>query len=663
MKRSNQRKLRSQARTIVQQMTQLANREVPSEQETRQQQSISPIQPASQSFNQYNANTSFYSVSSVPIEDFNIVQTESLNLQSQSSDSSEHSSEDNYSSLIISHSGSSYYSFSRSSSLSLSRGNSFIGTESVYSANNRSRASSPFVISETSSGYNSEIIYHSAISSANQSYVSHDENSINGDSSSRSSDRDSCARQLSGVQLLESSAASVVQEESEKETGNENNNVRAHIEEINQHSEFFYHSLNRIKFILQEGLYFIIWMILSLYRIIIKYLFDPVRNKLTRLVNATRGRERITTISPRDANQNNNTNSTMTNSNIVIRAQPNLIKWLFSSAGLAVILIVLYRIPCNLTNIQNLELSKCISKIHNVFRQNGNLSNYSLESLNDDIEFDHNDLLIRDVVADQVKTVCAAEVQKRIPSQNYDLVRYRSNRVSDDDVVNMVRQEIRKAVEEMLYTYSQDKLNKADFALSTGGAKIISPLTSPTYEQWPTQWYKMAFAKLTGHGITRGKPPVTALQPDVHVGQCWPFAGQKGQLAVLLSRQIYVTAVTYDHVSKTIAMGTTSAPKEFEIWGFADDEQDKDNFDNEHSEHTNTVTSNNYPTDESDSNIYLHLYGKELKLGSSPNHLFFGRFVYDINGLPVQTFEVNRLNKPVKAIIMKSNFLKMESRF
>ncbi|PKC16198.1 hypothetical protein RhiirA5_267154 [Rhizophagus irregularis] len=189
----------------------------------------------------------------------------------------------------------------------------------------------------------------------------------------------------------------------------------------------------------------------------------------------------------------------------------------------------------------------------------------------------------------------------------------------------MVRQEIRKAVEEMLYTYSQDKLNKADFALSTGGAKIISPLTSPTYEQWPTQWYKMAFAKLTGHGITRGKPPVTALQPDVHVGQCWPFAGQKGQLAVLLSRQIYVTAVTYDHVSKTIAMGTTSAPKEFEIWGFADDEQDKDNFDNEH----------------------------KLKLGSSPNHLFFGRFVYDINGLPVQTFEVNRLNKPVKAIIMK----------
>ncbi|RIA88644.1 UNC-like C-terminal-domain-containing protein [Glomus cerebriforme] len=176
----------------------------------------------------------------------------------------------------------------------------------------------------------------------------------------------------------------------------------------------------------------------------------------------------------------------------------------------------------------------------------------------------------------------------------------------------------------MLYTYSQDKLNKADFALSTGGAKIISPLTSPTYEQWPKQLHKIAIAKLTGHGITRGKPPITALQPETHVGQCWPFAGQQGQLAVLLSRRIYVTAITYDHVSKTVAMGTTSAPKEFEVWAFIDDDNDS-----------------NKKTD--------------LKLGKSPNHLFLGRFTYDINGSPIQTFEVEKWNKPVRAIIMKVN--------
>ncbi|RIA89414.1 hypothetical protein C1645_772382 [Glomus cerebriforme] len=632
MKHSSQRKLRSQTRTIVQQMTQSVNREVSNERGTQQQSSISLIQPASQSFSQHSVNASFYSVSSVPIEDYNIVQTESLNLQSQLSDGSEHSSEEICSNLLISHSGSSYYSFSRSSSLSLSRGNSFIGTESVHSANNRSRASSPFVTSETSSGYNSETTYHSVISSANQSYVSYDGNSIHEDNSSRS------FRQLSGVQLLESSAASVVQEESDTRIGDENNNVQLQ----NYHPEFTSHSLNRIKLILQEILDLIIQMILNLNIIIFKYLIEPVWKKLIRMINVT------TMVSPRNANPNNDTNSTMlTSPNNAVRAQPNLIKLLFSSVGIAMIFIILYRTPYNLTNLQNLEFAKYIPKIHNVFRQNSNLSNYSL---NDDTEFVHNDLLIRDVVADQVKTVCAAEVQKRIPPQNYDLVRYRSNRVSDNDVVDMVRQEIKKAVEEMLYTYSQDKLNKADFALSTGGAKIISPLTSPTFEQWPEQWYRMAFAKLTGHGITRGKPPVTALQPDVHVGQCWPFAGQKGQLAVLLSRQIYVTAVTYDHVSKTVAMGTTSAPKEFEIWGFADDDPDANKFDNGHSEHTSTVTNNNYG---SDSDIYLHLYGRDLKLGSSPNHLFFGRFVYDINGPPIQTFEVNRLNKPIRAIIMK----------
>ncbi|RGB38980.1 UNC-like C-terminal-domain-containing protein [Rhizophagus diaphanus] len=162
----------------------------------------------------------------------------------------------------------------------------------------------------------------------------------------------------------------------------------------------------------------------------------------------------------------------------------------------------------------------------------------------------------------------------------------------------------------MLYTYSQDKLNKADFALSSGGAKIIVPLTSPTYEQWPTPWLKLAIAKLTGSGITRGKPPITALQPETHVGQCWPFAGQQGQLAVLLSRRIYVTAITYDHVSKTVAMGTTSAPKEFEVWAFIDDDNDSNEktdqkMEQKSDENIDYVTSTlkNIPSNQPGSNI------------------------------------------------------------
>ncbi|CAJ0754242.1 4924_t:CDS:2 [Entrophospora sp. SA101] len=188
-----------------------------------------------------------------------------------------------------------------------------------------------------------------------------------------------------------------------------------------------------------------------------------------------------------------------------------------------------------------------------------------------EVGFEYSDSLVRAVIEEQVKNICAAEVEKRIkppPSQQakHEITTYRRY-VVDDVIANLIRNEIHKSVEEKLYDYSQDKLNRADYALSSGGAKIISMLTSPTYETWPTKWFQQIIASVTGHGITRGKPPITAIQPEMHVGQCWPFAGEKGQLAVLLSRKIFVTAVTYEHVTKKLAMDVTSAPKEFEVWG------------------------------------------------------------------------------------------------
>ncbi|CAJ0758022.1 23044_t:CDS:2 [Entrophospora sp. SA101] len=256
-------------------------------------------------------------------------------------------------------------------------------------------------------------------------------------------------------------------------------------------------------------------------------------------------------------------------------------------------------------------------------------------------------------------------------------------------VAEIIKNEIHKAVEEKLYIYSQDRLNKADYALSSGGAKIISPLTSPTYEMWPTQWHQRIMAAITGHGITRGKPPITALQPETHVGQCWPFAGPKGQLAVLLSRRIYVTAITYDHVSKDIAMGVTSAPKEFEVWGFVDDvpeviidnsypkqgheplllkqtddviqEEKQESIFGDHSAIPSDLNDTNDTSNPNDaannpsesSSDEKNGDERDLKLGSSPNHLFLGKFTYDINGSTIQTFEALRYSKPIIAVLMK----------
>ncbi|CAB4495146.1 hypothetical protein RhiirA1_420146 [Rhizophagus irregularis] len=622
MKRTNYRKLRSQsaskARTTAQKESSpfdnISERSKSNNRYQLRHSSISP--PSSQPT---DANASFISVSSVTNEDFNTVPTENSNFTSQQS--LDNNLEDIRSNLIINLSES---SLSRSSSVSLSRGDSFIGTESVISTNSRSRASSPFVNSEISSDRNSETAStnHSRRSSILFQPFNYEENSDD--------DNSSVVRPLNNSILgeeLETFPTNIDDDGTQE--------VRMDEEEEQQQQNF---SINRA--LNSIGLVF--W------------------NKLIgTIILAKEWIKRS------------------------IRSVPSRIysfvydNWLIIFTVIFCFLLYNY-FPCNVTDLKSLEFAECITKINNVIRQI-NVADLADSSIShtinnkDNIETSSfegdNDALIRDVVADQVKTVCAAEVQKRIPTQNYDLT------TREDIVVDMVRQEIRKAVEEMLYTYSQDKLNKADFALSSGGAKIIVPLTSPTYEQWPTSWFKLAIAKLTGSGITRGKPPITALQPETHVGQCWPFAGQQGQLAVLLSRRIYVTAITYDHVSKTVAMGTTSAPKEFEVWAFIDDDNDSNEktdqkMEQKSDENIDYVTSTlkNIPSNQPGSNILdssssssssssslLHSSGKDLKLGSSPNHLFLGRFIYDINGLPIQTFEVDKWNKPVRAIIMKIN--------
>ncbi|CAG8662139.1 17317_t:CDS:1, partial [Dentiscutata heterogama] len=283
---------------------------------------------------------------------------------------------------------------------------------------------------------------------------------------------------------------------------------------------------------------------------------------------------------------------------------------------------------------------------------------------------------IRSLINTEVKTLCSSEVKKEMAS-------YRTGRVPlrGEEMMEIIRKEARKVVSEELLVFSQDKLNKPDFALYSGGAKVISRYTSKTYELWPDKWYQRMFAQFSGQGILRGKPPVTAISPDTHVGQCWPFPGSEGQLAILLNRRVHVTAVTYDHVSKDVAVDVLSAPKDFEVWGIVDDgtvgkakQLDNDGYEEEPLESQeeecgvredgeyDSGGSNNIPNKarpkalDADPSIENSTSG-ELKLGSSPLHHFLGRFTYDINGLPVQTFEVSEKirnsKKPVRAIIMK----------
>lgn len=135
---------------------------------------------------------------------------------------------------------------------------------------------------------------------------------------------------------------------------------------------------------------------------------------------------------------------------------------------------------------------------------------------------------------------------------------------------------ISSLVDSAVATYSKDYLARADFALHSGGARVIPSLTSPTFEVRPHGVRANLVSMLTGgHGYAIGKPPVTALHHELHVGECWPFAGSTGQLGVVLAAPTYIEDITIDHAAQEVAFDIRSAPREMEVWGMV---EGKDNM-------------------------------------------------------------------------------------
>jgi SUN domain-containing protein 1/2 len=125
-------------------------------------------------------------------------------------------------------------------------------------------------------------------------------------------------------------------------------------------------------------------------------------------------------------------------------------------------------------------------------------------------------------------------------------------------------------VDTAMSRHSKDSIAKADFALHSGGAVVIPSLTSDTHEIRPQGVRQHVIGYLTGHGYALGRPPITALHHETHIGHCWPFKGDQGQLGVTLSRIVRVEEISIDHVARDIAWDMTSAPREMEVWGLVE---------------------------------------------------------------------------------------------
>ena len=134
---------------------------------------------------------------------------------------------------------------------------------------------------------------------------------------------------------------------------------------------------------------------------------------------------------------------------------------------------------------------------------------------------------------------------------------------------------IHHLVDSAVSTFSQDILAKPDFALHSGGARVIPSLTSSTFEIRPQGLGSQMIGLITGNGYAIGRPPITALHHEVQNGHCWPFTGGEGQLGVALTSPIFLEEVTIDHVAKSIAFDMRSAPRQMEVWGLV---EGKDNI-------------------------------------------------------------------------------------
>ncbi|KAG6849782.1 hypothetical protein H0H93_005168 [Arthromyces matolae] len=201
------------------------------------------------------------------------------------------------------------------------------------------------------------------------------------------------------------------------------------------------------------------------------------------------------------------------------------------------------------------------------------------------------------------------------------------------DVTSLIEHLVDSAVS----THGKDVIARPDYALHSGGASVIPSLTSPTHQIKPHTISGALFGYITGNGYAVGRPPVWALHHDIHPGHCWAISGHSGQLGVSLAAPIYIDAVTIDHVAAEVAFDMSSAPREMELWGLVEGQDNLDKvtkWKEEKQRRQEEARENGEEVEE------------EPKIPSTfpraPLYVRIAKFAYDIHAPKnVQTFEVD----------------------
>ncbi|OAY65424.1 Protein SAD1/UNC-84 domain protein 1 [Ananas comosus] len=131
--------------------------------------------------------------------------------------------------------------------------------------------------------------------------------------------------------------------------------------------------------------------------------------------------------------------------------------------------------------------------------------------------------------------------------------------VTLDDARHFAKEIVEKEIEK----HAADGLGRVDYALASGGAKVVrhsEPYTSGKASNWLVAGKGRSAVHSNAHKM---------LEPSFgEPGQCFALQGSAGFVEIKLRTGIVPEAVTLEHVSKSVAYDRSSAPKDCRVSGW-----------------------------------------------------------------------------------------------
>uniref|UniRef100_A0A7I4F0I8 SUN domain-containing protein n=1 Tax=Physcomitrium patens TaxID=3218 RepID=A0A7I4F0I8_PHYPA len=131
-----------------------------------------------------------------------------------------------------------------------------------------------------------------------------------------------------------------------------------------------------------------------------------------------------------------------------------------------------------------------------------------------------------------------------------------------------VRSVARKIVMSELEKHAADGIGRTDYALASGGGRVVDH-SEGVFLGRGQQWSSLMFGHIVPGGTRKHPLAQKVLQPSFgQPGECLPLRGSNVFLEISLRTAIRPDAVTLEHVAKSVAYDLSSAPKEFQLYGW-----------------------------------------------------------------------------------------------